>query len=324
MGRLQQLFFGSSLALSATVQASTADFQTYLSFLKKQAEDAGISAETIKTEFAHIKLFKRAEASTKKNVRSLETYLPAAATEERALSGQKIYSAHKAEYKALAEKYKVQPRFVLAWWGMASDYGQRVASYPILSVTASLAYEHQDDAKIYQRDFLTALSLIDNKQNTAEQLLSDSDGALGQLHLSASDYRDCGADGDNDGKVDIWNNPLDIFATAANCLKSYNWDVSQTWGRQVRAPKQLKSSLVGTQYQTSFSEWQALGVKRYDGKALPQRKDMKVSLIMPDGVNGRQYLIYDNYMALKKLQHDDYVVLAVAHLSEKIKALQID
>lgn len=324
MGRFG--YIGGCLMISLCITAyanDTADFPAFLKKLQQQSKDAGIDDATINAQFPHIKLFRRAAAPTTEKVRSLESYLPAEATEQRAVAAKSLYLVHKKEFDALALKYQVQPRFVLAFWGISSDYGERESLYSVLSVMASRAFESQQPA-VETKEVIAALKLIAQHRNTAAELLSDSNGLLGQARLSASVYRACGTDGDNDGKADVWGNPIDVFATIAHCLQSQGWDSSQTWGRQVRAPATLKSTVIGEQYRANFAHWQAVGVRRYDGAALPQRKDMQMSLIMPDGINGRQYLIYDNYRALKQFQHDDYKVLAVVHLSEKIKALQID
>ncbi|MGE4260838.1 lytic murein transglycosylase [Shewanella sp.] len=323
MGRIGHLCSWLMISLCAVAHANTADFPAFLKKLQQQARDAGIDEATMSAQFPQIKLFRRAAAPSSDKERSLERYLPSEATEQRAQAAKTLYRAHKREFDALALKYQVQPRFVLAFWGISSDYGERETAYSALSVMASLAFESGQTPPDLSA-FFAALKRIEQHKNTAAELLSDSNGLLGQPRLTVSAYDRCGTDGDGDGKADIWGNALDVFATIAHCLNSQGWDDSQTWGRQVRATSKLKSALIGEQHRASFVQWQAAGVRRYDGAALPQRKDMQVSLIMPDGVNGRQYLIYDNYRALKQFLHDDYKVLALVHLSEKIKALQID
>ena len=67
-----------------------------------------------------------------------------------------------------------------------------------------------------------------------------------------------------------------------------------------------------------LSEWQALGVRKYDGSDLPLI-DIKASLIMPDGASGRIYLVYENFHTLMKWNRSTYFGAAVSYLSDRIK-----
>ncbi|MFQ6372691.1 lytic transglycosylase domain-containing protein [Shewanella sp. YIC-542] len=318
------LFAVLLLGISFVVHAQITNFSQYLSLLRQQALKDGIAPATVNAEFPQIKRFRRAEmADAPSGPRSLEQYLPASATELRVLAAKKHYLAHKAAFDALANQYQIPARFVLALWGGASDFGEHPARYPVLSVTASLAFAQQDVA-VHRQNFMAALTLLDSGTHNVDQLRSDRNGLLGQARLSPVLYAQCATDGNGDGQANIWDDPEDVFASIAHCLQVLGWEQSQTWGRQVRVPATLDSALVGEEHKATFAQWQALGVTRFDGSALPKRQDMQVSLIMPDGTNGRHYLIYDNYRALKQLLYDDYVVLAVVHLSEKLKAQQID
>ena len=67
-----------------------------------------------------------------------------------------------------------------------------------------------------------------------------------------------------------------------------------------------------------LSFWQDQGVRRFDGSDLPN-VDIKASLIMPDGENGRIYLVYNNFHTLMKWNRSTYFGVSVGYLSERIK-----
>jgi len=64
--------------------------------------------------------------------------------------------------------------------------------------------------------------------------------------------------------------------------------------------------------------WQDMGVRRFDGRALPT-VEINASLIMPDGEEGRIYLVYNNFHTLMKWNRSSYFGVAVGYLSERIK-----
>jgi membrane-bound lytic murein transglycosylase B len=70
------------------------------------------------------------------------------------------------------------------------------------------------------------------------------------------------------------------------------------------------------------SEWQSLGVTKFDGTSLPLAS-LEASLILPDGKDGRIYLVYGNFDTLMKWNRSYYFGISVAYLSERI-AKEVD
>lgn len=310
------------IALLFPSVASAQSFEQFLPSLLSQAKSAGVNAEVVKHAGAQTKLFRRATVSHA-DYQSLEQYIPAMVSEAKANAAKQLYEQHKSAFLKLSKQYGVQPRFILAQWAMLGGIEQpesTEAVYPLLSVVASSAYEGDETAVA---DYIAGLKLIAGGKYTFESLQADRDGTIGPLKLRAAKLLTCAVDGDADGEIDVWHNALDIYASAANCLHSNAWDDSQTWGRQVKAPASLLTD-ANFAVEKSFLDWHKLGVTRYDGGELPNRADMQVSLLMPDGVKGRQYIVYQNYRALYELHPDHYLVLAIAHLSERIKKLGVD
>ncbi|NMH64133.1 lytic murein transglycosylase [Shewanella salipaludis] len=315
-----------SLPAMAQPQADRGSFGDYLDNLKKESLAAGIPKTTVESAFAQLKLFKKAIASDKSQPESqhtLETYLPRVVPEWKVEQARSLFKQHRAELTAIGEKYGVQPRFIVALWGVESNFGALMGSYPVLSVTASLAYEGRREA-FFKKEFLAALKIMAQENIPFEELKGSWAGAMGQTQFMPTSYLAYAQDGDGDGKKDIWSNPNDAFASAAYYLQQAGWQASETWGRQVQVPSSLDMSLVGLETKKSFAAWQALGVRRYDGKDLPNRDDMQVSVLMPDGQRGRKYLVYDNYRALMNWNRSDYFGISVTYLSERIKYPAID
>ncbi|GAL05400.1 membrane-bound lytic murein transglycosylase B [Photobacterium aphoticum] len=67
-----------------------------------------------------------------------------------------------------------------------------------------------------------------------------------------------------------------------------------------------------------LSEWQKLGVRRLNGKDLPE-VEIDAWLIQPDDNHGRAYLVYGNYQSLLDWNRSHYFALAVSHLADKIR-----
>ena len=74
----------------------------------------------------------------------------------------------------------------------------------------------------------------------------------------------------------------------------------------------------GLKLTKTLPEWQALGIRTFEGKALPN-VDLDASLVMPDGEKGRIYLAYNNYKSIMRWNRSDYFATSVANLSDAIK-----
>ena len=97
-------------------------------------------------------------------------------------------------------------------------------------------------------------------------------GAMGQSQFMPSSFTRFAEDYDGDGHKDIWSTRADVFASAANYLRTVGWRDDLTWGREVRLPAGFDTSLASARARGPFTkkplaEWQALGVRRADGRA---------------------------------------------------------
>ncbi|WP_299806836.1 lytic transglycosylase domain-containing protein [uncultured Shewanella sp.] len=313
------LSFLSSTAMAESEYQGT--FSGYVAELKQAAIDKGFSQQTIDDVFPKIKMFKKALVSNKDSSEepvTLETYLPQIVPQPKVDLARAFYRQHYTELEKIGERYGVQPRFIVALLGIESNLGQDSGSYPVLSVTASLAYGGQREAH-FRQEFFAALKIAEQEHIPFSDLKGTSTGSMGLPLFLPSVYLTYAQDGDGDGIKDIWSNDSDVFASAAYYLQQSGWKASETWGRQVKVPKQFEPSLADLSIKKSFNEWQALGVRRFDGSDLPKREDMQISMVMPDGVTGRSYLIYDNYRGLLQWNNSDYFAISVAYLSERIK-----
>nr|WP_223296503.1 lytic murein transglycosylase [Shewanella pealeana] len=311
--------FLSSTAMAESETQGT--FSNYVAELKQDAIDKGFSQQTIDEVFPKIKMFKKALVSNKDPIEdpiTLETYLPQIVPQTKVDLARAFYKQHYTELEKIGERYGVQPRFIVALLGIESNLGQDAGGYPVLSVTASLAYQGQREAH-FRQEFFAALKIVDQGHIDFSELKGTSTGTMGQPLFLPSIYLAYAQDGDGDGRKDIWSNNSDVFASAAYYLQQAGWKATETWGRQVKVPNQFQSSLADLSIKKSFNEWQALGVRRFDGSDLPKREDMQISMVMPDGIAGRSYLIYDNYRGLLQWNNSDYFAISVTYLSERIK-----
>nr|WP_229359857.1 lytic murein transglycosylase [Ferrimonas aestuarii] len=295
-------------------------FMQYVEGLKQEAATHAIKPEVIDAAFANVKLYQRAIKADRNQPefkKTLDTYLPQAVPDWKVAKAKRLLDENRELLDKVGQAYGVQPRFIVALWGVETNFGNYTGNFSVVGATASLAFEGRREA-FFKEQLFAALTILNEGHIQPENMKGSWAGAMGQCQFMPTSFLAYAQDFDGDGKKDIWGNKADVFASTANYLKQVGWDDDLTWARQVTLTAELAEELKGLKVKKSLAEWQALGVRRMDGSALPTR-DIQASLVQPDDAHGRSYLAYGNYDALMRWNRSHYFVAAVGHLADRIK-----
>jgi membrane-bound lytic murein transglycosylase B len=324
-----------SVSLHAT--ETKPSFADYTATLKQEALSKGYAAELLEPVFASLQYHERvvsADKSQPEFVETLSTYLPKRVSETRIKMARERYQQYLPQLEKIGQKYGVQPRFIVSLWGLESSFGRIMGSFSVPSALVTLAYDGRRET-FFKQEFYHALDILAQGHISLADMKGSWAGAMGQSQFMPSSFMAYAQDGDGDGKMDIWTNQLDVFASIANYLKQQGWDNNKTWGREVLLPSGFdfshaiaRGSLQRTEWlarwgqsQRSLKEWNALGVQRLNNTPLPQR-DISAALILPDGEAGRAFLAYDNYKVLMHWNKSYYFVTSVGYLADLIVATE--
>jgi len=309
-------------------------FESYIKALKSEAVTKGYSQHIIDSSFAKVKFHKRAvkaDKSQPETVETLDTYLPKRVANWKIKKARDLYKKHNEILTQVGEEYGVQPRFIVALWGLETNFGKFTGGYDVVSALSTLAYEGRREA-FFKKQLWAALTILEEGHIDIKDMKGSWAGAMGQNQFMPTSFLSYAVDGDGDGKKDIWTNKKDVFASMANYLKREGWNDDLTWGRQVKLPEGFDVSLAipkntgsranwlkaWKKTEKTLAQWQALGIRRTDGTNLPNA-DVTAALVFPDDANGRAYLAYDNYKSLMHWNLSYYFVSSVGHLSDRIK-----
>ncbi len=296
--------------------AQTAGFDAWLEGFRRQARQAGISEATLGaalTSLAPIPRVIELDRHQPEVVMTLARYVERVVSDSRVETGRARLAEHRALLERVGERYGVDPPFLVALWGVESNFGQTMGSYPVVAALATLAWDGRR-RDFFQRELLEALRIIDAGHVRPEQMMGSWAGAMGQPQFMPSSFRRFAVDGDGDGRVDIWGSHEDILASAANYLARAGWKRGQAWGREVSVPRGLDRGAIGPPRR--WDEWEALGVRATGGEAPPP--DGAVSLVQPDGPGTRAFAVSDNYRVLLRWNRSDLFAIAVGLLADRI------
>jgi membrane-bound lytic murein transglycosylase B len=294
-------------------------FPDWLTELRDEALERQISAATLDAALANLQPNDKVIELDRKQPESemtFERYLKIVVTPERIRTGRRKLAEHRALLREVQERFGVQPRFLVALWGVESNYGRRMGSFPVVEALATLAWDGRRGA-FFRGELLDALRILDEGHIEPDRMLGSWAGAMGQPQFIPSSFRRYAVDFDGDARRDIWQSEADVLASAANYLSTEGWDDDLIWGREVRLPDGFDPQLLGRKTRRSLGEWQELGVRRANGKSLP-RADVHASIVQPGGEGGPSYVVYDNYRVLLRWNRSEYFATAVSLLSDRI------
>jgi len=311
------------VTFASSVWANEVSFDQYVEGLKQEARSQGVSEQIITQAFENVTYKPRAVKADRNQPEkklTLDEYIPRAVPDWKVKQAKELYTKHAEELNRIGDEYGVQPRFIVALWGVESNFGRFTGNYSVIDALSTMAYDGRREA-FFRKEAMAALQILDEGHIPVEEFKGSWAGAMGQCQFMPSSFLSFAADGNGDGKKDIWNSEADVFASAANYLSQSGWGDKHTWGRQVKLPEGFDTSIQGRGEGKGkyLQEWSKLGITRYDGRPLPKLdEDIQAWLIAPDDANGRVYLVYNNYNVLMKWNRSYYFALAVSHLADRI------
>jgi membrane-bound lytic murein transglycosylase B len=306
----------------AAARANDLDFQGWLRGLRAEATAKGISRATVDRALANIRPIPHVIELDQKQPEftlSFQEYIDKVVSPTRIEKGRELRQEHRQLLDRIAATYGVQPSFVLALWGMESDFGRITGDYPVVAALATLAFEGRRGA-FFRSELLAALRILDRGYIDLPAMTGSWAGAMGQAQFMPSSYLRYAVDYYGNGHRDIWHNTADVLASIANYLAQVGWFANQSWGMEVRLPQGFDHRLVDLEQQKPLEDWAALGVRRVDGGALP-RNGAIASLVEPDGPGmGPAFAVFDNYRAILKWNHSAFFATAAGLLADSIAA----
>ena len=150
-----------TLPVSAFAAEETEPFATWLQALRLEAKARGISEPTLQAALADIQPIERVIELDRRQPEFTQTflnYLNARVTPERIARGREMLHKHRALLAQEYKKYRVPPRYLVAFWGLETNFGSYLGGFPVVPALATLAYDERRSF-FFARNYWTRWSL---------------------------------------------------------------------------------------------------------------------------------------------------------------------
>ena len=183
---------------------------------------------------------------------------------------------------------------------------------------ATLDFHYPKRAKFFRSE-LEQFLLLTREQDVDLLLLKGSyAGAMGIPQFISSSYRNYAVDFDDDGKKDLWQNPVDAIGSVANYFNRHGWEA----GGAVTFPARVTGDRVDAAIDKDLKpDIRAGDLKNYDiisDRNIPEAILVKVMKF--EQKDGNDYWIgLHNFYVITRYNHSALYAMAVYQLSEEIK-----
>lgn len=320
------LFAYLAISFPADAQESVIDpvqampsFQQCLAGLQAQAIEAGVSAQTshdVLGQAKHLEKILSYDRNQPEFVQTFTGYFTKRVTDWRINKGREMLVKHGGFLDSLTRQYGVPAPYLVAFWGLETNFGSYKGKMPIIDSLATLACD-QRRSEYFSAELIQALLLMEREKLGLDDMLGSWAGAMGHTQFMPTAYMLYASDGDKDGKIDLWNSELDALASAANFLNHLGWKSGFKWGREVSLPAAFDYQLAGKDSTQALAFWSKQGVNRASGQDLGIA-DLQASLLLPAGYEGPAFLVYDNFDVILRWNNSEYYGIAVGHLADRI------
>ena len=143
-----------STALPAVAEKPS--FDQYVEGLKKEGIEKGFDAQLVNQAFANLNYRERAVKADRNQPEkklTLDEYIPRAVPNWKVKKAQKLYQENRADLERLGKKYGVQPRFIVALWGVESNFGALMGNFNVIEALSTMAYEGRREEFFVQKYF---------------------------------------------------------------------------------------------------------------------------------------------------------------------------
>jgi membrane-bound lytic murein transglycosylase B len=319
-----------SLSPDVTVDA-TQSFDDWLAAVIKEARERGYSEDLVSQTLEGLMPLERVIRSDRAQAElnpGFDRYLSARLTPALIKRGKELEEENRTLLSHIEKEFHVQGRFLLAIWAMETRYGRITGRVPVFQALATLAWEPRR-ADYFRGELFNALTMVQRGNIDAKTMTGSWAGAMGQTQFMPSSYLKYAVDFDGDDRRDIWGSTADTLASIASYLKGSGWNDDETWGREVKVTDAVREridqkvprrkegcyAIRNMTERVPLSEWQALGVRRPDGSALPK---INRSAALVD-VDTRKFLVYRNYDAILGYNCAHYYALTVALIADRLR-----
>lgn len=238
---------------------------------------------------------------------------------DRIQLGQKFIKEHEALLQRAYDVYGVPPEIIAAIIGVETRYGSHKGSYRVIDSLVTLGFRYPKRASFFRRELEQFLLLARDEGLDPLKVTGSYAGAMGIPQFISSSFRHYAVDFDDDGHIDIWENPADAIGSVANYFKVHGWKRDQSVAFPATVSGTGFQSVLTSSLEPEKTVAEILGSGVSIERTAPPEANAK--LLEYEQENGNEYWLgLQNFYVITRYNHSALYAMAVYQLSQEIAA----
>ena len=145
-------------------------------------------------------------------------------------AGVKFWQRHRETLARAELETGVPAQIIVAIIGVETIYGQQMGTFRVLDALTTLAFDFpnnhpraQERREFFRNELEQFLTLTQRTNVDPLTLRGSFAGAMGMPQFMPSSWIKYAVDFDGDGKIDLFNNPVDVIGSVAHYFRAFNW-----------------------------------------------------------------------------------------------------
>lgn len=321
--RIKHIFIFSALIINLhPVLASTDQEKEKSLLIDELIQEHGFDEQYVLNIFGNTKYLPQLIESISKPAERTKTwpeYRNIFVTKKRIAAGVLFAKQHEEIIDRAAREMGVPRKILLGILGVETYFGRIQGSYKVMDSLYTLATGYPPRAKFFRSELINLFYLSREENLPILDIKGSYAGAMGASQFISSSYRNYAVDGNDDGKIDLFNSWDDVLISIGNYLKQNGWDSSEEIYSRYPTNK-LLSSIVASKTIKPTSTVQDLLNEGVEISGF--KPDDVAQLIQLDDVNVKDdsYIGHHNFYVITTYNRNVMYALVVVQLGEAIES----
>lgn len=272
-----------------------------------------------------VQMFKRAQycqtvinaISAPTTIKPWPQYRAAFTNNKHISDGLKFWQNHINALQRAEKEYGVPQEMIVAVIGVETNYGRNTGKFNILDTLSTLAFDYPRRADFFRNELEQYILLAREQKFKPFKIQGSYAGALGIPQFMPSSYRKHAVDFNNDGAVNLFNDPEDSIGSVANYFKQYGWQNGEPVAARVKLNEKTELNIKETH---SMAAWAEMGVI-----PVAQTADLKSAWLLDFTVpEGKEFwLAFKNFQVIMLYNNNIFYAMSVHQLADALHDARI-
>lgn len=252
-------------------------------------------------------------------------YRPIFLTSERIAGGIDFWKKYQTDLIRAEKEYGVPAEMIVAIIGVETKYGRSMGKNRIIDSLSTLAFDYPPRAPFFRKELIEFLTLCKTQKLDALNLWGSYAGAMGYPQFMPSSWKNLAVDFDGDGRIDLFNSPIDAIGSVANYFQKNGWQSNNPVIFKAQITSQNYDSVINNKdLKTTNTLDEIIKKGLLPNNTVPLPATLAANTIRLQGSNGGEFWIaFDNFYVITKYNRSILYAMAAYQLSQSLREEKI-